>query len=212
MQRTRIKICGLTRPDDAAAAIAAGADAIGVIFAPSPRQVSLERARKALADVGPFVARIGVFVDAPREVMLEAIERCGLTAVQLSGHEPPEACDGLPVPAIKVLHVGTAFDTSAPEPYRGHAAALLLDTYSADKAGGTSQAFDWHTVGEVPGWAPIIVAGGLDPRNVGACIEALHPYAIDASSGVEASPGIKDHDRIRAFCSAVRAADERGSR
>lgn len=207
MHRTRIKICGVTRAEDAAAAVAAGADAIGVIFAPSPRRVTIEKAARVLADVPPPVARIGVFVGAPAEEIVSAVETCGLTAVQLSGGEPPEFCDALPCPVIKVIHVGTRFDVAWAEPYRGHAAALLLDTLVTGKAGGTSRTFDWQAAGELPGWAPAIVAGGLNPTNVGACVRTLRPFAVDVSSGVEASKGIKDHNKILAFCTAVRDAD-----
>lgn len=207
MHRTRIKICGITRAEDANAAVAAGADAIGVIFAPSPRQVTLAQAAAALAEVPPPVARIGVFVDAPADEIAEAVRLCELTAVQLSGNEPPEQCDFIPVPVIKVVHVGTDFGLEKVEPYRDHAAALLLDTLVTGKAGGTSQTFDWQVTGDIPGWAPFFVAGGLNPANVGACIATLRPYAVDVSSGVEATSGIKDHEKIVAFCAAVRDAD-----
>ncbi len=207
MHRTRIKICGLTRARDAQAAVAAGADALGVVFAPSPRQVTIERACAVLADAPPAVARIGVFVDAPLEEVVAAIDACGLTAVQLSGTESPRDCQSLPVPAIKAFHVGTDFPLHTMEPYRGHAAALLLDTFVTGKAGGTSQSFDWHATGDLPGWAPSFVAGGLHADNVGECIRALRPFAVDVSSGVEACAGIKDEDRIAAFCDAVRDAD-----
>ncbi len=207
MHRTRIKICGVTRAEDAAAAVAAGADAIGVIFAPSARRVTIAQAAKALADVPPGVARIGVFVDASADEIAEAVAACELTAVQLSGGESPADIDALPFPAIKVLHVGTHFGSEEAEPFRGHAAALLLDTLVTGKAGGTSQTFNWQATGDVPGWAPCFVAGGLDPTNVGACIAALRPFAVDVSSGVEQSPGIKDPEKIAAFCAAVREAD-----
>ncbi len=206
MHRTRIKICGITNAEDAAVAVEAGADAIGVIFAPSPRQVTVERAAAALAVVPPGVARVGVFVNAPIEEIRRAVEVCALTTVQLSGTESAEYCDEVGSPVLKVVHVGTDFGFQNAEPYRGHAAALLLDTYSSDKAGGTSQAFDWRS-GEAPGWAPVFVAGGLHAGNVEECIAVLRPYAVDVSSGVEASPGIKDHDKIHAFCAAVRDAD-----
>jgi phosphoribosylanthranilate isomerase len=149
-----------------------------------------------------------VFVDAPLEHISEAIRVCGLTAVQLSGSESPEQCDAVPAPVVKVVHVGTDFPLETLEPYRGHAAALLLDTYVTGKAGGTSQTFDWQATGDLPGWAPSFVAGGLNPDNVGACIRALHPFAVDVSSGVEASSGIKDHVKMAAFCAAVRTADQ----
>lgn len=208
MHRTRIKICGITRAEDAAAAVAAGADAIGVIFAQSKRQVTVEQAATVLACVPPPVARIGVFVDPSVEEVVAAVRTCGLTAVQLSGGEVPSFLDELPVAAIKVVHVGTGFGREYLEPYRDHAAALLLDTLVTGKAGGTSQTFDWQAVGELPGWAPSFVAGGLSPENVGACIAALRPFAVDVSSGVEHSPGVKDHTAIDRFCAAVRAADQ----
>lgn len=207
MHRTRIKICGITNAHDAALAVAAGADAVGVIFAPSPRQVTVEQAAAALAEVPPPVGRIGVFVDPSVEEVTVAVEACGLTAVQLSGHESPELCDSVAVTVLKAIHVGTHFDSEASEPYRGHVAALLLDTLVPGKAGGTSQAFDWLTPDVLPGWVPSFVAGGLDPGNVSACIAALRPFAVDVSSGVEASPGIKDPEKIVAFCAAVRDAD-----
>ena len=211
MHRTRIKICGITSARDAALAVAAGADAIGVIFAESPRQVTVEQAVAALADVPPPVARIGVFVDPSTQEVRAAAEACRLTAVQLSGHESPEFGDTLGLPIIKAIHIGTDFDLGAPEPYRSHVAALLLDTHVAGKMGGTSQAFDWQRPGVLPEWAPSFVAGGLNPENVSACIDALHPFAVDVSSGVEAAPGIKDPEKIVAFCAAVRDADMRGA-
>jgi phosphoribosylanthranilate isomerase len=207
MTRTRIKICGITNAEDAAAAVAAGADAIGVIFAPSPRQVTVAQAAAALAVVPPPVARIGVFVDASPQAVAEAVSACGLTAVQFSGSESPEDCDTARIPVIKTVAIGTDFGLDGVEPFRDHAAALLLDTYHADKAGGTSQTFDWRSLGAVPGWAPFFVAGGLTPDNVGTCIAVLRPFAVDVSSGVERSPGSKDHSKLSALCAAVRAAD-----
>jgi len=210
VHRTRIKICGITNARDAALAVAAGADAVGVIFAPSPRQVTLAQAAEALADVAPPVARIGVFVDPSVADVEAAVDACGLTAVQLSGHESPELCGSFSIPVVKVLHIGTDFGLEQVEPFRGRTAALLLDTYDADKAGGTSQTFDWLSLGVLPGWAPMFVAGGLNPHNVAQCVAALHPYAVDVSSGVEASPGVKDPEKIVAFCAAVRDADQEG--
>jgi len=207
MTRTRIKICGVTSAADAAAAVAAGADAIGVIFAPSPRQVCVEQAAAVLAAVPPPVARVGVFVDASAEEVATAVSACGLTAVQFSGSESPEDCDAAPVPVIKMVPIGMDFGLEGAEPFRGHTAALLLDTYAADKAGGTSQTFDWRPLGAVPGWAPFFVAGGLNPDNVGKCIAVLRPFAVDVSSGVESSFGVKDHAKLSALCAAVRAAD-----
>jgi phosphoribosylanthranilate isomerase len=208
MHRTRIKICGITRPEDAAAAVNAGADAIGMVFALSSRQVTLEQAAAIAAAVPPPVARIGVFVDAGGPFVADAVAAGKLTSVQFCGDESPAQCMNAPVECIKVLRVGTEFGWSAAEPFRGLAAALLLDTQVTGKAGGTAKTFAWHSVGEAPGWARVFVAGGLNPSNVGEVIAALHPFGVDVSSGVESTPGIKDHALIEAFVAAVHAADQ----
>jgi phosphoribosylanthranilate isomerase len=212
MYRTRFKICGLTRPRDAEAAVAAGADAVGVIFAPSPRQLTLEEAAAVLSAVPPPVARVGVFVDAPYEFVARAVADLGLAAVQYCGAETPAVCAVAPAPAIKVFRVGTGFDVREIEPYRGQVAAVLLDTFVPDKHGGTSTTFAWDSITEPPGWAPLFLAGGLTPGNVGAAIRTLSPFAVDVSSGVESAPGIKDHEKVRAFAVAVRAADTEAAR
>lgn len=206
--RTRIKICGLTRPEDAAAAVSSGADAVGVVLAPSKRQVTLDQAAAVLASVPPLVARIGVFVDARADDVWEAVARLGLSAVQFHGDEAPETCAAAPVPVIKALRVGPGLDPAALDAYGGTVAAFLLDTYVAGERGGTGETFDWLSVaGALPAWAPVVLAGGLGPANVGAAISALHPYAVDVSSGVEVAPGVKDHRQIEEFVAAVRAAD-----
>ncbi|TLM69746.1 MAG: phosphoribosylanthranilate isomerase [Actinobacteria bacterium] len=205
--RTRIKVCGLTRPRDAALAVAAGADALGVVFADSPRCISIDRAREVFSAVPLFVTRVGVFVDSGPEFVARAVTELGLHAVQFSGGEDPWRCLSAPVPAIKALRVAGIVERSAMEIYRGKAAAILLDTHVPGKAGGTGVPFDWHAVAPLPDWAPTIVAGGLNAGNVGAAIAALNPYAVDVSSGVEFEPGIKDAVRLVEFCSAVREAD-----
>ncbi len=207
MSRTRIKVCGITRPEDAIAAVDAGADAIGVVLAPSPRQVSIERAAEIAATVGPFVSVVGVFVNAPEDFVAEATERIGLSYLQFHGDESPERCASAPAQVIRALRVGTEFDVDTVESVREHVVAILLDTYDSQIAGGTGTKFDWQAVPVLPGRIPFILAGGLTPHNVGAGIAALRPYAVDVSSGVEAAHGIKDHDAMRAFCAAVRAAD-----
>lgn len=208
--RTRIKICGLTRPEDAAVAVSSGADALGVVLAPSKRQVTLEQAAAVFADVPLLVARVGVFVDADADFVGEAVVRLGLTAVQFHGEEAPETCAAAPVPVIKAFRVGPQFDPAEVEAYRGSVAALLLDTLvTGGAAGGTGVSFDWYDVADrLPGWAPVLLAGGLRPANVAEAVRALRPYAVDVSSGVEVSPGIKDHRAIEAFVAAVRVADQ----
>jgi len=207
--RTRIKICGLTRAEDAAAAVSAGADALGVVLAPSKRRVTLDEAAEVFADVPPLVARVGVFVDAHADEVWEAVARLGLAAVQFHGDEAPETCATAPVPVIKALRVGPDFSAERADAYRGAVSALLLDTFVPGEQGGTGVAFDWYDVaGRLPRWAPVLLAGGLGPANVGAAIRALRPYAVDVSSGVESAPGVKYHRSIYAFVAAVRAADE----
>lgn len=209
MNATRIKICGLTRAEDAAAAVAAGADAIGVVLAPSKRQVSLEQAARVLEAVPPLVARVGVFVNAHPDEVAGAVVRLGLHAVQFHGDESPETCAAAPAPVIKALRIRGRDDLAAAEAFRGAVSALLLDTLVAGERGGSGVSFDWYDVeGALPRWAPVLVAGGLRPSSVGVAVGALHPFAVDVSSGVESAPGVKDHRLMHEFVAAVRAADE----
>lgn len=206
-RRTRIKICGITNAADAAAAVAAGADALGVVLAPSPRQVDIDRAAAALAGIPPFVARVGVFVDADPDFVRDAAARIGLDYLQFHGSETPEMCASAPAPVVKSYRIGTEFDAGVLEPYREAVAAVLLDTYDSQRAGGTGKTFSWRIVHELPGWASVVLAGGLTPANVAGAIAEAGPYAVDVSSGVESAPGIKDHTKLSSFCAAVRAAD-----
>lgn len=208
--RTRIKMCGFTRPQDAAEAVRLGVDALGVVLAPSPRQVTIEQAREVLGNVPPGVARVGVFVDADPEFVTEAVVRIGLTAVQYHGSETPAQCAAAPAPVIKALRVGTVFDYGMVEPFQAQVAALLLDKYDSQQAGGTGKKFEWNLITELSGRAPTFLAGGLTPLNVAQAIAVVHPFAVDVSSGIERSPGVKDHELMHAFAAAVRAADEKG--
>jgi phosphoribosylanthranilate isomerase len=206
-----MKICGITNAEDAAAAVAAGADALGVVLTDGPRQVSIEEASAALRTVPPFVARVGVFVDAEPEFVAEAARRLHLSALQFHGDETPEDCAAAPAPVIKAIRVPAdcATDPAACfDPYRPVASAFLLDTYVRGEAGGTGVAFAWEKLPALPSWARVIVAGGLTPVNVGAAIRALTPFAVDVSSGVEERRRHKDHQKLHAFAAAVRAADE----
>ncbi len=206
--RTRVKVCGITTPVDAAAAVRAGADALGVILSDSLRQVTLEEAEEICAAVPPFVARVGVFVDAPEHFVAEAVARLNLTAVQFHGAESPERCAAAPAPVIKAVRVGPGFDPAEAEAYRGCVSALLYDTLVEGMDGGTGRTFPWESALPLPEWAPVVVAGGLHPGNVGGAIAALSPFAVDVSSGVEERPRYKDRIRLHAFVAAVRAADE----
>lgn len=206
--RTRIKICGLTRPEDAAAAVAAGADAVGVVLAPSKRRVTLEQAERVLAGVPASVCRIGVFVDAPVEEIRETAARLHLSAVQLHGTESPEECAAVGLAVAKAFRVGSDFDLRVVEAYRGVVSVVLLDTLVVGEQGGTGVAFDWSVLGDgLPDIARVAIAGGLDPGNVAAAIRLFRPFGVDVSSGVESSPGVKDRRLIEEFVAVVRAAD-----
>jgi len=189
---------------DAAAAVvaaAAGADAIGLVFAPSRRQVTVNQARRIAAALPPFVTKVGVFVDEDRARVLETAEACSLDIVQLHGLEPPEYCAALGIPAIKAIRVRDARSLEAVRKYR--VAAFLLDSYDPDLAGGTGTAFKWDLASGLRAPAPVILSGGLTPDNVGDALETVRPYAVDVSSGVETN-GRKDHGKMRAFVERVR--------
>lgn len=207
-----MKVCGLTTPQDAATAVRAGVDAVGVVLTDSLRQVTISQAEAVFAAMPPLVARVGVFVDAPAFFVAEAVERLNLTAVQFHGAETPETCAAAPAPVVKAVRVGPAFDPGSVEAYRGSVSALLFDTYVEGKDGGTGRTFAWESVLPLPEWAPVIVAGGLTPANAGDAVRTLRPFAVDVASGVEERPRYKDKLALHAFVAAVRAADEEGDR
>jgi phosphoribosylanthranilate isomerase len=203
---TRVKICGVTRVEDARMAWAAGADALGLNFYPrSPRYVTAEVAA-VLARTRPALgAVVGVFVNESPDTIRARVRECGLTAVQLHGDEPPEACASYGVPVIKALRVRGPEDVERARTYLGvgDVAALLLDG-AAPGYGGGGVGFDWSLVARLAdAGVPVLVAGGLHPGNVQEAVRATRPYGVDVASGVEVSPGIKDADAVRAF---VRAA------
>src|SRR5581483_4891271 len=188
------------------AAIAAGADAIGVVFDPrSPRCVSVEQARAIAATVPPFVNVVAVFVDAPPELVREVVHRTNVSLLQFHGAETPEQCRLYARPYLKAVRMHDGVDFFAEERRFADAAGLLLDAHASDKAGGAGVAFDWSRV-PASRSKPIVLAGGLTPENVGAAIRRVRPYAVDVSSGVEMAKGIKDAAKIAAFVAAVRAA------
>jgi len=204
---TRIKICGVTNADDAWLAAELGADAIGLVFADSPRRIEPLQARAIVAALPPFVTPVGVFVNTPRDTLLRAVAESGVRAVQLHGDETPDALADLPVPAVKAFRVRSAADLEPIAQY-GRTAAVLLDARVDGQFGGTGQTFDWALAREAQRFGkPVIVSGGLTPENVGAAIRAARPFAVDVSSGVEITPRRKDPGKLRAFFAAVRAAD-----
>lgn len=207
--RTYVKICGLTRPEDAVAALAAGADALGVVFADSPRKVSATRALAIFEGVDEGVPRVGVFADQHIATVENIALRIKADWVQLSGDEPPEYCSALPIPVVKAIGTAGKGELKADvQAYTGPASGFLLDSRAGGAAGGTGLSFDWKALAPLPVGHRFMVAGGLTAENVGEAMRALRPWAVDVSSGVESSPGVKDAGLMEAFVAAVRAADE----
>ena len=201
--RTRVKICGIARVEDALAAVNAGADAIGLVFyAPSPRAVTVEQAQKIAAAIPPFVSIVGLFVNAPKVEIESVLSRVRLDILQFHGDETAEDCEQINLPYYKAIRVkaGTNLIQCAHR-YRT-AKALLLDAFSEAAVGGTGQTFDWNLIpANLP--KPVILAGGLNAENVGLAIRQVSPYAVDVSGGVEAGKGIKDAVKIAAFMQGV---------
>ena len=213
MSRTRIKICGIKDVDTALAAVDAGADAIGLVFVEkSPRYVTIEQAKAVAQSLPDTVVSVGLFVDCPGETMRQTMDDVGLSVAQLHGHESIDDMDALTgYPAWKALPFDEQFQhTASTWDHDPRIEALLIDTPpTGDLTGGSGIAFDWTGLAKVKDHfaKPIILAGGLTPDNVGDAIRTVQPYAVDVSSGVESSRGVKDVGLITAFCEAVRAAD-----
>jgi phosphoribosylanthranilate isomerase len=205
--RTRVKICGITRVEDAQSAAAQGADAIGLVFyPPSPRYVDLGLARQIVERTPPLVSTVAVFVNPTRDQVESVIRECGVTLLQFHGDEPPEFCGGFPVPYIKAARIRPGLDLiKYLSPYTA-ARAWMLDAFHDELWGGTGGAFDWSLV--PAGLAnPIILSGGLAASNVADAIRRVRPYAVDVSSSVEAAKGVKDPAKVAAFIGAVKHED-----
>jgi phosphoribosylanthranilate isomerase len=216
MARVRVKICGITSIEDARAAVEAGADALGFLFAPSPRRVTPEQAAAIVSALPPFVTTVGVLVDQDPAPILEV---CPLDAIQFHGAESPEMLQQTKrVRKFKAFRIRDAADLEAIRRYHGVAEAILLDAYVASAAGGTGTTFPWElareatarglvasrtTLGSGP---PLILAGGLTPENVAEAIAATDACAVDVSSGVEAAPGRKDEEKVRRFILQARGS------
>lgn len=203
---TRVKVCGITRPEDAEAADRAGADAVGLIFAPSPRRIDLRQATAIERVLSPWIVRVGVFVDAGLAAMDRAIAAARLDVLQLHGSETPEFVrkvrEEFGLRIVKSVRVGDGLDLVRPDEYEVD--AFLFDTYVPGRAGGTGKTFDWDLA--VP-WARrvrLILAGGLTPENVGEAVRRVRPYGVDVASGVEREPGVKDHTKMQRFIANVR--------
>jgi phosphoribosylanthranilate isomerase len=201
---TRVKICGITNLADAQAAIEAGADALGFNFyEKSPRFVSISLAAEISKQLPPFVMRVGVFVNAPEDFVLRAIGECGLTMLQFHGDEPPEFCTQFGLMSMKAFRVRGNEWKNEISHYKTE--AFLLDAYSIDSYGGTGEKFNWDLAIEAQRFGkPIFLAGGLTPENVGEAVKKVRPFGVDVSSGVEISPGQKDHAKVKAFIQAAK--------
>ena len=197
----KVKVCGLTRPEDALAAEELGVDAIGLVFAESRRRVDEAAAREVVSAVGPFVVKVGVFRDQPLDEVLRLVSRLRLDAVQLHGAEDV-AYAVVVREAAAVVRAVSAEGAPTPEALDGYPAdAFMLDA----REPGSGRAFDWEGAAAWRGHPRLVVAGGLTPRNVVSAIRALAPYAVDVSSGVESAPGVKDRRLMAAFVRAARS-------
>jgi len=206
---TRIKVCGNTQRADVQLAVELGVDLLGFIFTRSKRQVRVDQAQALLADVPDTVERVGVFVDEPPDQIAAVTQACALTAIQVYRPLTPadRSLNLLLLPAFRV-HAGE--ELAAMQFDEGD--HPLLDTWAPDTIGGTGRTWEWSQAKEVARRYPVVVSGGLTPANVDGAVRALHPWAVDVCSGVEAEPGRKDHARLRAFVAAVREADNKGGR
>jgi phosphoribosylanthranilate isomerase len=203
---TRVKICGITNFADAQAAVEAGADALGFNFyEKSPRFISLKATAEISKQLPPFAMRVGVFVNAPEDFVLRAIAESGLTMLQFHGDEPPEFCAQFGLMSMKAFRIRD--EASLAELPKFATDAYLLDAYSAEARGGTGEKFNWELAVEAQKFGkPIFLAGGLTPENVADAVRKVQPFGVDVSSGVEISPGKKDHAKVKAFIEAAREA------
>lgn len=195
----RVKICGITSVDDGAAAVHAGADAIGLVFySKSPRAVTIDQAAAIARGVGPFVTVVGLFVDADAEFVRAVLRQVPLHVLQFHGDETEDYCQQFQRPYLKALRMKDDLDVSSAMAKFPSAVGILLDAYRPGVPGGTGETFDWQRV-PANSSVPVVLAGGLNPDNVARAVESTQVYGVDVSGGVEASPGNKDTDRMMAF-------------
>lgn len=195
----RVKICGITNLEDALHAVRCGADALGFVFHPgSPRWIRPEQVRGIIEGLPPFITTVGLFVNQPTEEVRKIGDFCHLDVIQLHGDETPKMCLGLvPFRVVKALRLRDAGSLDGVDQYV--VSAVLLDAWVPDRFGGTGHRCDWQLAAEVARGRLTILAGGLDPDCIAEAVRTVRPYAVDVSSGVESSPGIKDPDKVAAF-------------
>ncbi|MGO8676069.1 MAG: phosphoribosylanthranilate isomerase [Limisphaerales bacterium] len=203
----KVKICGITSLADGLAAAQAGADALGFVFyEPSPRYISPEAASVIIRQLPPDLVKVGVFVDAPRDLVFSAMSQCGLSLLQFHGDEPPDYCLQFGLMSMKAFRMRDAESLERLADYPTD--AWLLDACAPDKPGGTGQTFNWDLALEAGKFGrPVFLAGGLTPENVADAVRRARPYAVDVSTGVEAAPGRKDPAKVRAFIQAAKAQE-----
>ncbi len=211
----RVKICGLTRLEDALLAADLGADALGFIFAESPRRITPEKARAIIEHLPPFIQTVGVFVNQEPARIKEIVDFCGLDLIQLHGQEPPELCRELRPRSIKAFRIGNEGDLTNIDRYSRVVRAVLLDTLQEGMAGGTGKTFDWSLAVKAKAFGlPILLAGGLNPDNIQQALQIVGPWAVDVNSGVEIRPGVKDPallKRLMDRITEVRTCKERSN-
>jgi phosphoribosylanthranilate isomerase len=198
MSTVRVKICGITRGVDLQAAVAAGADALGFVFAQrSKRVLEPQQATDLVANAPAFVSRVGLFMDQGIDTISSILDQVPLNLLQFHGQESGGFCRRFGLPYIKAISMQSGLDVQRVADEYGDAAALLLDSHQPGGVGGTGQVFDWSAIPELP--IPVILAGGLTAANVRQAVEQVKPWAVDVSSGVEDAPGRKNADRMREF-------------
>lgn len=200
----KVKVCGITNLKDALAAAEMGADALGFVFAPSPRRVTPPHVAQIAAALPPFICKVGVFVDNTLQEVTATVESCSLDLAQLHGSESPEFCQALFPRVIKSFRVRDESVLAQLAQYE--ISAYLLDSYHEALSGGTGVSFDWEIARKAGQYGLIILSGGLNPANVRRAITEAQPFAVDVSSGVEASPGVKDHAKLRTFIEEAKNA------
>ncbi|MGR9114351.1 MAG: phosphoribosylanthranilate isomerase [Gammaproteobacteria bacterium] len=205
--RTRVKICGFTRVEDAVCAAHMGVDAIGLVFyPPSPRHVTVERAKKIVAALPVFTSVVALFVDEKEARIREILDQVAIDCIQFHGDEPAQACRIYGKPYMKAVRMQPGVDVIDTAACYSDAAGLLLDAFHPGAKGGTGSRFDWQLIPQQCR-LPIVLAGGLEPDNARQAVQSVRPYALDVSSGVEAEKGIKDAAKMAAFLEAVNEGD-----
>ena len=207
MLRTRVKICGLTRPEDAQAAVRLGADAIGLVFyAPSPRAVTLALAQRIVEGLPPFVTVVALFVDEDPARIRDILANVRIDLLQFHGDEAPDLCGSFGKPWIKALKMRPGLDLAQERLRYFGSSGLLLDAWHPDVHGGSGMAFDWGLLGGSL-TSDAVLAGGLNPDNISLALKTVRPYGVDVSSGVESAKGIKDHAKMAAFLQRIKEFD-----